>query len=71
MDENLLVRWDGTAKWARRLYEDFKGVSDSPDFMKMIGDFDKRPFMDIPRPGWLTVENWIETGKAITRTHAS
>ena len=67
-DENLLARWDGIAKWARRLYEDFQGVSDSPDFMKMIGDFDKRSLVDLPRPGWLTVENWIETGKAITRT---
>ena len=41
-DENLLARWDGISKWAWRLYEDFQGVTDSPDFMKMIGDFDKR-----------------------------
>ena len=66
--EGKLKRWEGIAQKAGQLNEVFNGLVDSKDFMRMIRDFDLKSMVDLPRPGWISLENWIEVGRAITRT---
>ena len=67
-DKRKLARWEDIAQKAGRLHEDFHGLTESHEFMEMLKAFDRESLFDLPRPGWMTVTNWIEVGKTITWT---
>ena len=66
--EGKLKRWEVIAQKAAQLDEVFNGLVESQDFMNMIRDFDFKSLLELPRPGWISIGNWIEVGRAITRT---